>query len=298
MAAILPIVGLCKFIYKKDPNKEPKGLLTKLFIFGFFSAIPVVIVEVLLGKLFPTSYASSFFEMFINVFIGVALVEEGFKWLISLLCGVFNKEFDEIYDIIVYTVFVSLGFACIENILYVMSYGLLNALVRAITSIPGHTCFAVIMGYFFAKAKLNEINSNDSLKVRNMVLSIIGPTIAHTLYDAFIFYEVCSEKIIYLGYFIISYIVMVVICFIIVNKISKMQVNLNTSVQTGVIKLDEMGYVVPQTQTQINSVPVMTSSTPVNNNSNVNSQTPNFCPVCGSAAGGYNYCTSCGYKLK
>ena len=80
-AAVLPVALLCAFIYKKDPNKEPKGLLAKLFIFGFFSAIPVIVVELLLGRLFPTSGLSSFLSMFINVFISIALVEEGFKWI-------------------------------------------------------------------------------------------------------------------------------------------------------------------------------------------------------------------------
>ena len=301
-AAILPIVALCSFVYKKDPNKEPKGLLAKLFIFGFFSAIPVVIVELLLGSMFPTSSANSFIQMFINVFVGVALVEEGFKWIISKKFGYDNKEFDEVYDIIVYTVFVSLGFACIENILYVLSNGLGNAILRALTSIPGHTCFAVLMGYFFSKAKINEINKS-GLQTRNIILSIIVPTVAHTLYDAFLFYASVTEQYAYLGYFFISYIAMVVFCFIIVNKVSKMQVNLNTSVQTGVIKLDDLGYIVQNTPNV--EKPVITSTMPsennvsnTNNNGTQSSGQINFCPICGKPANGSNFCSTCGYKLK
>lgn len=306
-AAVLPVALLCGFIYKKDPNKEPKSLLAKLFIFGFFSSIPVIVVELILGKLFPTSGLSSFLSMFVNVFISVALVEEGFKWIITKKFGYDNKEFDEIYDIIVYAVFVSLGFACIENILYVLSNGLGNAIMRAITSIPGHTCFAVLMGYFFSKAKLNEINQNSTLKSRNMIFSILAPTIAHTLYDALIFYAVSVEEYAYLGLFIIGDIAMVVLCFIIVNKVSKMQVNLNTVVSTGVIKLDDYGYIMPSQNT--NTVPVITntnlvnssSSNEINNtNSSVSTSTRqvNFCPVCGSPANGGNFCSTCGYKLK
>lgn len=309
IAAVLPIVALCSFVYKKDPNKEPKSLLTKLFVFGFFSSIPVIIVELILGSMFPTSNASSFIQMFINVFVGVALVEEGFKWIITKKFGYDNKEFDEIYDIIVYAVFVSLGFACIENILYVFSNGLGNAVMRALTSIPGHTCFAVIMGYFFSKAKLNEINKSN-LKSRNMILSLIAPTVAHTLYDALIFYASATEQYSYLGMFFLGYIAMVIVCFITVNKISKMQVSLNTSVNTGVIKLDDLGYVVPSQST--NNTPVFTktdiegmsnTTTSVDNtntNANTNANTPvfNFCPVCGTPSNGHNFCSSCGYKLK
>ena len=300
-AAVLPVALLCAFIYNKDPNKEPKGLLAKLFIFGFFSAIPVIVVELLLGKLFPTSGLSSFLSMFINVFISIALVEEGFKWIITKIIGYNNKEFDEIYDIIVYAVFVSLGFACIENILYVLSNGLGNAIMRAITSIPGHTCFAVLMGYFFSKAKLNDVNKNYGLKSRNILFSILAPTVAHTLYDALIFYAVSVEQYSYLGLFVLGDIAMVVICFIIVNKVSKMQVNINTVVSTGVIKLDDYGYIMPSQNA--NTTPIITSSSPVENTVNESNivdsgRQVNFCPVCGSPANGGNFCSTCGYKLK
>ena len=107
VAAVLPIVILCLFVYKKDPHHEPGGLLAKIFAFGFFSAIPIVIVEMVLDKLFPTEDVSSFILLFINIFISVALVEEGFKWMVTLLFGYRNKEFDEVYDIIVYAVFAS-----------------------------------------------------------------------------------------------------------------------------------------------------------------------------------------------
>ena len=60
-------------------------------------------------------------------------------------------------NIIVYAVFSSLGFACIENILYVLSGGVGIAILRAILSVPGHMCFGVIMGYFLSQAKVNQV---------------------------------------------------------------------------------------------------------------------------------------------
>ena len=94
--AILPVFFLCFFIYKKDVNREPGKLLAKIFALGFFSAIPVVIVELLLGNLFPTDGIDNFLVLFINVFVGVALIEEGFKWFITKIFGYNNKEFDEV----------------------------------------------------------------------------------------------------------------------------------------------------------------------------------------------------------
>ena len=185
VAAVLPIVILCIFVYKKDPHHEPGGLLAKIFILGFVSAIPVVIVEMILGKFFPTDEVSNFILIFINVFISVAVVEEGFKWLVTMLFGYKNKEFDEVYDIIVYAVFASLGFALIENVLYVLSNGFLTGLLRAFTSVPAHTCTGILMGYYLGLSKTEELKGNQSVSNKYMLYSIIVPALLHTLYDTF-----------------------------------------------------------------------------------------------------------------
>ena len=150
--AIIPVVLLLSFIYKKDTKSEPMSMVVKIFFLGVFSCIPTIIVELLLGNMFSTDEFSSLVRLFINVFIGVALVEEFFKWIIVKLVAYNNSNHDETYDAIVYSVFASLGFACFENIGYVFSYGFGTALIRAFSAVPGHACFGVIMGYFFSKA--------------------------------------------------------------------------------------------------------------------------------------------------
>ena len=82
-AAVLPVIALCYYIYKKDVNREPGNILRKLFIFGFLSAIPIIIVELFLDNFFATEGLKSFLLIFVNTFISVALVEEGFKWIIT-----------------------------------------------------------------------------------------------------------------------------------------------------------------------------------------------------------------------
>ena len=275
LLAILPVILLCLFIYKKDVNREPKGLLAKMFIFGFLSAIPIVIIELLLGIFFSTKGETNFLILFINVFISVALIEEGFKWLVVKIFGYNNKEFDEVYDVIVYSVFASLGFACIENILYVLGGGIGTAIVRAILSVPGHMCFGVIMGYFLSQSKVNQNNGNYSIYTRNIIFSILFPTLAHTIYDALLFYAVETASILTILIFLVFDIVMVVLCFITVGKTSKIQKNLNKSIDTGVIALDEDGILTYQKKKEIN-----------------------YCPVCGHYVKEYNYCPKCGFKIK
>lgn len=274
LMAVLPIYLLCLFVYKKDPHHEPGSLLAKIFIFGFLSAIPVLIFEIILGMFFPTDGVSNPILIFVNVFVGVALVEEGFKWLISLIFGYKNKEFDEIYDVIVYSVFASLGFACIENILYVITGGIGSAISRALLSVPGHMCFGIIMGYFLAQAKVGKINKNSSKYTGNMVLSILLPTVAHTIYDALLFYSKYNLWSILI--FFMFDIVMVVLCIITVSKTSKIQKNVDNSFNTGILKTTEAGELV---------------FTPLG-------EDVHYCPVCGSNVDGCNYCSGCGFKIK
>lgn len=276
VAAVLPVFILCFFIYKKDPHKEPGKLLAKIFALGFVSAIPIIVIELFLSKVFPVDGISNFILIFVNVFISVALVEEGFKWMISMFVGYKNKDFDEIYDIIVYAVFASLGFACIENILFVFSRGLTNAIYRAFLSIPGHMSFGIIMGYFLAQAKVGSINKNMSIFRKNILLSILLPTLAHTMYDALIYYS-NYNPLSTLLFFILD-IIMVVLCIVTVTKTSKIQQNLDTNLNTGVLKTTDTGQLIFSAPTSSKEI--------------------HYCPICGNHVDGDNYCSSCGFKIK
>lgn len=275
LLAVLPVVLLCVYIYIKDTNKEPFKLLAMIFGFGFVAAVPVIFVELILSKFFGTEGVTNFVVLFMNVFIAVALIEEGGKWIITKGVGYNNKEFDEIYDIIVYSVFASLGFACIENILYVLGQGVSVAIGRALTSIPGHMCFGVLMGYFLAKAKISSMNKSQSLYKKNMILSILVPALAHSLYDSLIFASVnLNDPKIFL-IFLVFDITMVVVCFRTVKVVSKIQINVVQNLDDGLISKSEGHITINNTE-----------------------QTFSYCPVCGSYIQGYNFCGRCGYKSK
>ena len=259
--AIVPVIFLLAFIYKKDTKSEPMNMVVKIFFLGVFSCIPTVIVELLLGNMFSTDEFSSLARLFINVFIGVALVEEFFKWIIVKLVGYNNSNHDETYDAIVYSVFASLGFACFENIGYVFSYGFDTALVRAFSAVPGHACFGVIMGYFFSKAKQSVHNGSNN-EGMYLLLSLVIPTLVHTIYDFLIFSGVELLSIIWFLFVITLFIV----CFILVSKAAK-----------------ENAYFVKHYIT-------------IQNNQ-TNSTTAKFCPHCGKQNSGDHFCTVCGNKF-
>ena len=201
--SVLPVFLLGMYIYKKDRNKEPTKLLTKLFIGGILSCFLVLFISDIMSSVFPIFSADylelNMAELVIYVFIGIALVEEFSKWIITYNFSYNEIEFEEIYDAIVYSVFVSLGFAFFENLLYVYSGGITTGILRAILAVPGHVCDGVFMGYYFGLAKQSALNNRHDLERKNMILSIIVPMIMHGIYD----YCLLTGNMLYIIFFFI-----------------------------------------------------------------------------------------------
>lgn len=186
--AVLPILIILIIVYSKDKNKEPISLLLQFFCLGILSCFLVLILSDLLSVIFPFMKMNlkdmSFIDTLLYSFVGVALVEEFCKWIMLFTRGYNSKEFDETYDILVYSVFVSLGFAFFENIIYVFQNGkILTALLRAFSAIPGHACDAIFMGYYLSIAKQYKYKNNDKLEKNNIILSLVVPSILHGIYD-------------------------------------------------------------------------------------------------------------------
>ena len=113
-----------------------------------------------------------------TAFFSAAIPEEFSKFVILFLLIWWSKDFNERMDGIVYAVCVSMGFATIENILYVFddpscAWG------RALFAVPGHFLFAVLMGFFLSLAKFTVKH-----KFRNWTMTLVAPILAHGIYDA------------------------------------------------------------------------------------------------------------------
>lgn len=179
--ALLPAVVLLSYIYRLDTiEKEPWQLLLRLFLFGCLCALPASLLEWAGARAIsrvrdPLSY------MLLNAFAVVAVAEEGCKYAV-LSTTWKHPAFDYRYDAIVYAVCVSLGFAALENVLYVMRYGFATGIFRAFTSVPGHCFFGVYMGYWFGNAKYAAYYSLGSAGWKRF-LAMIVPVILHGFYD-------------------------------------------------------------------------------------------------------------------
>lgn len=183
--AVIPAVALLLYVYKKDRlEKESPKLLLLLILMGLLATVCAVITEDIGIALLPfVSREGSTAYYVLLYFVVVAFSEEGFKFLFLKLKTWRNPEFNCSFDGVVYAVFVSLGFALFENILYSLSYGLATALLRAVTAIPGHACFGVFMGAFYGAAKKLEAQGQFRASGMFRILSVFVPVVLHGTYD-------------------------------------------------------------------------------------------------------------------
>lgn len=179
LLAILPPILIAYYIYQKDKyDREPKSLIIKSFLFGCLSVIPILIFELIFHQgLFP--------NLFIYMFCGIALIEEGMKYFFLKRYLFNNTEFNEPLDGIVYAVMISLGFATVENIMYVVGaddLGISVAILRMFSAIPLHAACGVIMGYYVGMAKFKKDNYK-YLLFKGLLLA----TFVHAIYNYFLF---------------------------------------------------------------------------------------------------------------
>ena len=188
VAALLPVLIALYFIYKKDKNNpEPTGQLVKALFYGVLSAPLSMLLSVPFAEIgLYNEESTTVMGQLANAFFGAAIPEECFKFLMLWLVVRNNKYFDEHFDGIVYAVCIGMGFAGIENILYLFDnydnwVGV--GIGRALLAIPGHFFFAIIMGYCYSLA---HFASNVGKKPMYLMLAIGIPILAHGLYDGFL----------------------------------------------------------------------------------------------------------------
>lgn len=141
--ALLPAIALVVWIYRQDKvEKEPRGLLWKIFLFGVLSVIPAMILEIILDEVFLVFMvfmdADTLCYVILDNFIGVALIEELCKMKAAKWAAWKHPAFNYKFDAIVYCVTSALGFAAIENVLYCLDGDMGTAVTRALLSVPSH----------------------------------------------------------------------------------------------------------------------------------------------------------------
>ena len=180
--ALAPSAAIILFIYLKDKHeREPVSLLVISFFYGIFSILITLVIS-LPVNMFIILRANDVVDEFYAAFFKVALVEEFSKFFFVRFILFRNKHFNEPFDGIVYAVMVSMGFATLENVLYVFEFGYETAILRMFTAVPAHATFGVLMGYFLGKAKFTH-----KKKFLYGFVALLAATLFHGSYDYFWF---------------------------------------------------------------------------------------------------------------
>jgi len=187
---ILPSLIWLTYYLTKDLHPEPKGMILQVFFWGALITLPVFFVQVGFNSLLEESVTNSLLYNLINCFLIIALSEEIFKYLVVKLKVVNSPHLDEPVDVMIYMVVAALGFAAVENILYLFTpmgqmpidQALTRTLVADIIRFIGatflHTLCSAVIGYSFAISFCQA-----KIKHTPIVLGIIFATLLHGLYD-------------------------------------------------------------------------------------------------------------------
>jgi len=151
------------FFYTRDRYEpEPKKVVLLTFALGGLAAGPAVVLELVAEGLFPfrerltggTLFGGSIPPGTVAAlcFLVIGPIEEACKFGATAIYAARHRALDEPLDGVIYASAAALGFASVENMLYVGSaagadVGALLLLVRGLLAVPGHVMFSAFWGY-------------------------------------------------------------------------------------------------------------------------------------------------------
>lgn len=166
--AAIPVFILIWYIYKKDKfEPEPPYLVARVFLYGMLAVIPIIILEIPFG------------QGFLLLVVGAPIVEEILKFCVVYYSVFKTSEFNEPMDGIVYAAAAGLGFALVENVLFVVQGGFSVGIARAIASVPGHLIFSCIWGYALGIAKFSPKEGREKIIQYGLLFAIL----LHSLFN-------------------------------------------------------------------------------------------------------------------
>ena len=223
-SAFFPIAIFLFLIYRKDDDKEPPELLLKCFLWGCVITLPVIFAAEWLSDNYIVT--SNFWSSFFYAFVISGFLQEVTKFLCLYLIIWKHKEFDQYIDGIIYAVFISLGFALMENLGHILLPYLFDldfyqavgiAFTRFFIDVPAHLFFGVIMGYFFACAKFSEQSQSKKM----LCFSLCIPLLLNGIYNfsALYFTPINEGAFKTLTFpFILVFIMLFIIVWILISK--------------------------------------------------------------------------------
>ena len=182
IVAAAPSLFLLTFFYLKDRyEREPLQHILMAFGLGLYAMIAAHGIASTAEEWVSREWLMMGGELakLFDAFILSGFVEELAKWVVLVAAIYHWDEFDEPLDGVVYGVAVALGFATLENLMFVTRLGLGVAWMRALFAVPAHALFGATMGYYAGRCKFDR----GGKLWRDRALCLFAPTGFHGLYD-------------------------------------------------------------------------------------------------------------------
>lgn len=166
---ILPSILWLLFYLRKDTRPEPKKMILKIFLYGALATLPAILFETMFFEAVKRIGFPSLIAFCLNIFLGVALIEEFLKFFVIKEKVLNDPEFDEPIDSMIYMIIAALGFAAAENLLILFPlqspfWGEIIEIsfLRFLGATFLHALCAAIVGYFiglsfFKKEERNKL---------------------------------------------------------------------------------------------------------------------------------------------
>ncbi|UPV98807.1 PrsW family intramembrane metalloprotease [Halorussus gelatinilyticus] len=193
LLSVVPAFGLAAYIWYADvTTSEPLTLLVGTFLLGVLFAGFAAIINTLAGAITLVPVVG----MVLFFYLVVAPVEETVKWLAIRLYAFRSDRFDAVIDGAVYGAMAGLGFATIENAIYItqsisdvttigsqqIASAGQTAAVRLLAG-PGHVIYSAFAGYYLGLAKFNRENAGPIVVKGLLIAAFI-----HATYNSLVTY--------------------------------------------------------------------------------------------------------------
>lgn len=187
---LLPSLTWLSYYLRKDVHPEPKKTILKIFLWGALITVPVFFVQLGLACLLSSITISNLAAALIYWFVVISFSEELFKYFVVRVKIVGSPDLDEPLDIMLYMVVAALGFAALENILYLftpvgdipvnqlVNRAMIITFIRFIGATFLHTLCSAVIGYSMAISfcKVDR-------KYLSLGFGLLLATLLHGLYD-------------------------------------------------------------------------------------------------------------------
>jgi RsiW-degrading membrane proteinase PrsW (M82 family) len=187
LVAVAPSLALLTYFYLRDRyEREPLGHLLAAYLLGAFALFAAQGLSQTATDWVSVEWLRLGGEpaRVFDAFVLAGAVEELCKWVVLVGAVYAWREFDEPMDGLLYGVAIALGFAALENFLFLSVRGLAIAWQRAVFAVPAHALFGGCMGFYVGRAKFALAGPRHGRRVfLALFLSFVVPTVFHGAYD-------------------------------------------------------------------------------------------------------------------